>query len=321
MNASDFRTHKDALRAIYANCLRSRRLDEELQRLYHARQGVRVCFGAVGNEVGASVIASLLGPEDILVPRYRGYAAVLAKGMPMALITGEMFGKRTGSAKGTGDVSAFKDWEHNICGHSATLGANFSITVGLAFALKYRHKPGIVVQLFGDGESSRNSFAGALNLASLWNLPILFVCENNGVSIDVPAAQMSATPTIAERAKGYAIPADMAREIEPLTLFEHARTAISRVRQDHAPFLFEIVEKRFTSHSSNYDSKPLTGAMIPEAEDPLATLKAALLGLGATNAELEILVLHAEKEVAAALEAAATETPLSEKDLFSLYHE
>lgn len=321
---------KNELLSIYANCVKSRYLDEELQRLYHSSKKAegrystalrRPLYSAVGNELGPSIVTILLGKEDILVPRYRGYAAVLGKGASIEHIAAEVFGKKTGTVKGIGDSSSFKDSSCGISGYTTVLGANFSIAVGLAFAKKFKAESGIVVQLFGDGEASRSNFGSALNFASLWKLPLLFICENNGISINSKIPEMSATATIAERAGGYGIEAATTYETKPLHLYERAKNAIKKVREEHRPVLLEIISTRFASHSSRYDEEPFLGTKLPKNDDPLNIFEIELKKLGIGESNLLALQEGEMNTVKDSIKIAKEAQPMSEEDFFAIYHE
>lgn len=319
----------DELKSIYRNCLISRHLDERLQEIYHAyantmaewKTMTRFVNCAIGNELGQSAVAAFLKKEDAIIPRYRGYAAVLAKGIAPERIAAEVLRKKTGTAKGLGDTSAFHDTELNICGHSSLLGSNFSVAVGLAFAKKFQNEPGIVVHFFGDGEASRIPFGATLNLASLWQLPLLLVCENNGVSMHSNISEMSSTETMAEHAAGYRVSAEIVFEKKPLQLIARAKEIIAKVREDRKPFLLEIIQRRFVSHSSRYDTEPFLGAQISRDEDPLVLFEDELEKLGMQEPELLVCKQNAARLVDEAIEKAKAAEPLTKEEFLSIYCE
>lgn len=316
----------DELLRIYENCFKSRYLDERLQYYYYQRDErgfghVRTCFSGIGNEVGPSIISYLLKEADLLIPRYRGYAALFGKDVPVHRIAGEMFRKKSGTAKGIGDTSAFRDEEHNVCGYSTILGTNFSIAIGLAFAVLRKKEKRIVTIFFGDGEASRSTFGSALNLASLWELPILFVCENNGASIEASIHEMSATKTIAERASGYGLVAETIPETDGLLLYQRAKTIIELVRETHRPFLLEIIQKRFTTHSSKYDTAPFLGAMISPNNDPLLLFENLLKDNGVRESVLLNIKESSTRLIDEAVATAKGEEKLSPTDFYSIFCE
>lgn len=305
---------------VYENCIKSRLLDEKLQELYYERR-THILFSGIGAEVGPSIIVALLEQSDYLIPHYRGYAAILGKGAHIERIIGEKLGKNIGLTKGIGDAAPFRDPEHGILGYTINLGTNFSIAVGVGLAAKLKKENKIVAVFFGDGEASRNTLGGTLNLASLWRLPIFFVCLNNGVSISTPITEMSSTKTVAERARGYHVETETISEIEISHLHERAQKIITSIRDKRQPFLLEIKQKRFPPHSSNYDSHPFLGNMIPQGEDPLSYLEIFLRRSGISDNEFLESHEKINNLVESAFAKALNEKSLSEDDFFSIYHE
>ena len=215
---------KKELLVAYENCLKARFLDDRLQREYFSdTERIPNFFSGIGSEVGPGIVACLLDRHDYLVPHYRGFAALLAKGLQPNVIAREFFSKKMALSKRRMDATPPADPTHHISGSSMILGANFSIALGLAFARVFKKESGIVMHIFGDGEASRSTFGSALNLASLRKLPLLFVCENNGVSIASKLKEMSSTSTVALRAKGYGILGETVRDTKPLDLYRRAK--------------------------------------------------------------------------------------------------
>lgn len=311
---------------VYENCVKCRYLDERLQQLFYQyknmpNRGLRVLFSGIGAEVGSSMVSVLLMTEDCIIPHYRGFAEILGKGITIKSIAAEIFRRKTGSGKGIGDASPFRDVEHNIYGSSIVLGANFSIAVGLGFAVKFKKEPGIVVQFFGDGEASRSTFGSALNLASVWQFPILFVCKNNNISIDTKIEEMSSTETIAERAHGYNLNSETVSDLEPIRLYEAVQKSISYVREEGKPFLLEILERRFATHTTRLDDSPFLGSMIAPQEDPLRQLENALKNLGVSEDELSVYQRRVLAAVDAEIAAVLFDPMLSQEEFFSIYYE
>lgn len=317
-----------ALLKIYKNSILSRYLEECFLSLYHENSqllndgfGSHSIFSGIGTEIGPSTVTTQLSREDILIPRYRGFAAFLGKGMSLQKIVSELLQKQTGASKGIGDAAGLRDPDIGIPGYSINLGGMFGVTLGLAFAKRVKKGPGIVVQFFGDGEASRSTFGSALNLAMIWKLPILFVCENNGVSISMNIEKMSATLTIGERARGYGMPHITASDRDPLLMYENTKSAVAYVREKGLPMLFEIVEKRVSPHSSEFDSVPFLGKDIPPGDDPLEILKDVIVAHGISKSNLESITVNVRRAIDGALDAAMKEERLSEKEFFSIYHE
>jgi len=239
-------------RHIYKVMLISRILDEEVRSLYLRRDPALkrpYLYSGKGQE-GAASIASLLTENDYLFPHpYRGFTHLIAKGVPLEKIVGEYFCKQTGMLRGFGDVGGFYYYpERGIVGASTILGGNFAIVIGMALAIKKNGGNKIIAIFFGDGEASRSTFGSAINLASLWQLPILFVCENNGLAISVPVEKMSSTHYIAERARGYRIDSVTFDGTEMLPMLKSAEVIVRKVREKKTPHLIEVLTPRFEGH-------------------------------------------------------------------------
>lgn len=269
-------TDTSLLMRIYDNCWRARFLDKTLRQVLPA-EFQRSFFSDYGAELGPSITSLLLRKEDYLIPQYRGFSAFLGKGITPERIAGELFRKKIGTTKGLGDSTSFRDPALGIPGYTINLGAMFAVSVGLAFAVKFKNEDRIVAHCFGDGEASRTVFGSALNLASLWELPILFVCFNNGISIETPMGKMSSTKNIADRASGYNLEGETISDTEPLHLYERTKGAIEEIRKSNKPFLLEILGKRPVPHSV-IDTKDVnTFPAVPEAEDPVLIFEKMLI--------------------------------------------
>ena len=306
---------------IYYNCWKARLLDMALRPLL-STEFPRSFFSGYGAELGPSTISLLIRKEDYLIPQYRGFAAFLGKGIAPEKIAGELFRKKSGTTSGLGDSTAFRDPALSIPGYTINLGAMFAVSVGLAFAVKYKKEDRIVAHCFGDGEASRTVFGSALNLVSLWKLPILFVCFNNGVSIESPFSAMSSTRNISERARGYNLEGETVFDAEPLRLYQRTKDAIDGVRKSKEPFLLEIKGQRFVPHSSRYTKDLSSFPKVSESEDPLLLLEKILLEeLGAEPAVLRNLKTQAESIIKEAIEKAKASNDPSLEDFLIVYNE
>lgn len=304
---------------IYEIALTSRYLDERMQEYYYRiRRGV--LFSGVGAELGPSIISAHLLRKDYLIPRYRGFAAVLGKGIKVEKIVAEMMRKRSGTTMGIGDTSSFRATGLGIPGYSTILGAMFSVEIGLALAIKLRKGRNIVVHFFGDGESSRSQFGSALNLASLWKLPILFVCENNNISVNIGIREMSSTKTVAERGRGYNVPSETLKETDYSLLLQRVPVVIEAVRKQQTPFLLELLQKRFPPHYSGLSNKPFYGKGIPPGEDPIVEFENFLIK-NITKKEQEDIRRRVYEKVNVAFRKAFRDSTLSPEEFFSIYYE
>lgn len=316
----------DYVRA-YRSMLEGRALDTQIRALFD--RGVPMLreflYTGKGQE-GAAAIAALHRDDDYLFPHpYRGFTHLIAKGVPLEKIVGEYLGRRTGMLRGFGDVGGFY-WapERGILGASTILGGNFSIVCGLALAVKKNGEDKVVTIFFGDGEASRATFGSALNLASLWKLPIVFICENNGLAISVPFQKMSATPRIADRGKGYGVHSVTFDGTSICELMEQSSSIIEAVRGTQTPMLIEVLTPRFDGHI--YGEEKVRGRghvpLTTVRSDPLLTMERELLERKILKAE-EVYALHenVDLEVRQAVENALRDSAPSPEEFASFYHE
>ncbi len=307
---------------IYKNSVKSRYLDERLLEYYQKKLIKRTLFSGIGAEVGPSIIVKILQSEDYLLPAFRGYAAVLAKGISPEEIIAEVMDKKTGLTQGLGDVGSFYSSRLNIPGYSTVLGTMFAVGIGLAFSIAQKNEKRILVQFFGEGEATRNTFGGALNLAALWRLPVLFICLNNDISIETKFSEMSATATMAERGCGYGVESETITEKEPRRLFTRAKEIVEHVRDSRRPFLLEVLQKRFEPHSSRYSrDHALSNELFLGDEDPLHILEKTLKELGISESQLASLKAEAIESIQRAFSKTEKEIPLSQEEFLSFIHE
>lgn len=321
-----YHTH-DELIKVYKVAVRARFLDECLQEVYlkmrkenNVEKKATLVFSAIGAELGQSAVSVSLDKNDFLIPRYRGFASFLGKGIPPIKIIAEYLGKKGGTSKGLGDAAGVHSLPLGVGGYSINLGSMFSVAIGLAFSKKKANEKGIVTIFFGDGEASRSTFFGAMNVASIWEVPLLFVCENNGLSISMDLEHMSSTPTISERGRGFSISSLTVRDDIPLSMYEGVLKAISYVRHEKKPFLLEIRETRFGEHSSESSTQVFYGASIKNS-DPLQKLKIVLLDNLVSKDALMKIEIDAKEEMNDALFKALNDKIVSEEDFDAIYYE
>ncbi len=309
------------LLVIYEKCLLARFLDERLQQWFYAGVPLAPFLSGVGAEIGSGIVASLLEQKDVLLPHYRGFSEIIGKGADIHGIAGEILRKHTGLARGMGDVCSFQDRDNNIIGSSIVLGTKFSIAIGVGYAEKFKKRSSLLAVFFGDGEASRSTFGSALNIASLWKLPVLFVCRNNGLSINASIERMSSTETIAERAKGYSLPSATVSDLEPEALYETALAALQHVRNGNGPFLLEIMERRFGPHLIKSRTSAFLGTMIKNDEDPLRRFEAFLKKSGVSEQQLSEKQERVQRDIEQTLERTMSDRKLSSEEIFSTYEQ
>ncbi len=257
-----------------------------------------------GEEAIASAIVSQLSDEDYITSTHRGHGHGIAKSGDLKAAMAELMGKETGFCHGRGGSMHIADLKKGNLGANAIVGGGIPIAVGGALAQSYKGTDNVTVTFFGDGASNQGTFHESINLASVWNLPIIFVCENNGFGISVPVKQSTSVKDISVRAKGYDIPGITVDGNDVFAIYEAAETAIKRARQGKGPTLIECKTYRWRGHWTGdpevYRTKDDVKAWMEK--DPIKRMKAKMIEEKvATEAELDAI----EKKAMADVEEAA----------------
>lgn len=240
---------EDHLR-LYKKLVEVRAVDLMVQKFYVERKLKRAyLFSGMGQEAAGVALVSALKKEDHLFPHYRGYSYLLAKNTDRKTLIATLLMKSSGAGMGIMDNSTYYDVANNIWGHSNFLGENFAHAVGLGLAVKRQKKLQIVLCAFGDGGSTRSLLSGALNLSSLWGLPIVWVCENNNLSISTSFTKISASKRVADLGIPYGIPSETISGLDPIVLYEKGKKIIEETRTKSYPFLLEVTTERILPHS------------------------------------------------------------------------
>jgi TPP-dependent pyruvate/acetoin dehydrogenase alpha subunit len=265
-----------------------------------------------------------LTPDDAIVATYREHGQALARGVPAASVMAEMFGRTNGCSRGHGGSMHIFDVSRRFYGGNAIVGGGLPIAVGLALADKLSGRKRVTACFFGDGAVAEGEFHESLNLAALWQLPVLFLCENNLYAMGTPILQELAQPDIHLRAESYGIPAEAVDGMDVLALEAPVRLAAEAVRGGEGPRFVELRTYRFRAHSMADPDLYRTKAEIEhwKERDPIVRLEATLreaklLGdddLAALEAELA-----AELDEAVAFAEAGEWEPLEDltKDVYT----
>ncbi|MGE5246128.1 MAG: pyruvate dehydrogenase (acetyl-transferring) E1 component subunit alpha [Betaproteobacteria bacterium] len=229
--------------------LRIRRFEEKCAELYSAGKIRGFLHLYVGEEAIAVGALQALGPDDAIVATYREHGHALARGIPMDRLMAEMYGKEEGCSRGRGGSMHVFDAATRFYGGSAIVGAGLPVAVGLALADMLQHRPRVTACFFGDGAVAEGEFHESLNLAALWKLPVLFLCENNlyamGTRIDRAQSQVD----LAAKARSYLLPAETVDGMDVLATEEATRRAADAVRRGGGPAFLEFRTYRFRAHS------------------------------------------------------------------------
>ena len=202
----------------------------------------------VGEEAVAAGVMTHLSDADWITSTHRGHGHLIAKGGAFDRMFAELFGRATGYCRGKGGSMHISNMELGMLGANGIVGAGPPIAVGAAFANKYRKTDRVAVSFFGDGASNEGAFHEAANMAALYKLPVIFVCENNGYGEYTPQAEHQAIVDVADRAAGYGMPGVVVDGMDAVAVYEAAGAAIARARRGDGPTLLECKTYRFFDH-------------------------------------------------------------------------
>jgi pyruvate dehydrogenase E1 component alpha subunit len=262
---------------------------------------------ALGQEAIAAGFAARLRPDDLVYCTYRGHVHTLLRGAPMAGLMGELLGRANGVCGGKGGSMHLTDVSHGAMGSFAIVGAHMPIAAGAAWAAQERGSGQVVVCFFGDGTTNIGSFHEALNLAAVWKLPVVFVCENNLYMEYTPIGTVTAVANpAADRASAYGLEPILADGNDADEMVEVARRCVDRARSGDGPSLVEARTYRQTGHSRADPGKYRPDEEVEAwlARDPIPQLRGRLLAAGVEESALGAIDREAERRVDEATEEA-----------------
>jgi pyruvate dehydrogenase E1 component alpha subunit len=285
--------HTHEFLTLYRDMLLIRRFEEKSAEMYALAKIAGFLHLYIGQEAVAVGCIHAIRPDDYVMSAYRDHGHCLARGSDPNQVMAELFGKATGLCKGKGGSMHLIDVERNFMGGYAIVGGHLPLAVGLAFAARYRKEDRVVLCFFGDGAVPSGQSHEAFNLAALWRLPVIFVCENNRYGMGTPVArEMVLYKDIAERAKAHGIEAEQVNGMDVLAVKELTERVVAMVRTDPQPYFIEAATYRFMGHSMSdpahgqYRTKEEVGEA--RKRDPLISLKTRILQDGlAAEADLK----------------------------------
>ena len=233
---------------IHRRMVRIRIFETEAGRMMEAGKIPGALHLYVGQEAVAAGIMAQLSNEDWITSTHRGHGHLIAKGGEYGRMFAELYGRATGYCKGKGGSMHISNMELGMLGANGIVGAGPPIAVGAAFSIKYRKADNVAVTFFGDGASNEGSFHEAANMAALYKLPLLLVCENNGYGEYTPQADHQAVIDVADRAAGYGMPGVVVDGMDAIAVYEAGEAAIARARAGEGPTLLECKTYRFFDH-------------------------------------------------------------------------
>ena len=268
---------------LYRQMIRIRRFEERSLRAYQAKKIGGFLHLYIGQEAVAVGCCSLLGPNDHIITAYRDHGHALAVGMDMKPLMAELYGKATGCSKGKGGSMHFFDPSRNFWGGHGIVGGQIPLGTGIAYALKYRGVKGACLAFMGDGAVNQGAVHEAYNLAALWQLPVIFVIENNGYSMGTSQARSSAGD-LARRAEPYGMDWGMCDGHDLYEVRAGIVKYLERAREESKPSVVEVRTYRYRGHSvADPDNTYRTKVEIEEyrkTKDPIQVFQALLLAEG-----------------------------------------
>lgn len=312
MTTTETSVDQDTLVGLYRTAARILAFDETYRASMMSGKFAGMYYSPRGQEFAAASVAAHLQPTDYVVTTYRGLHDQIAKGVPLRDLWAEYLGRAAGTCQGKGGPMHVTSPKHGLMVTTGVVGSGLPIANGLALAAQMRHTDQVAVANFGDGASNIGAFHESLNLASLWKLPVIFVCQNNKWAEYTSLAGGTTVDDIADRAASYSMPGVTVDGNDPLALYEVAGQAIDRARRGDGPTLIEAVTFRFCGH---YFGDP--GEYIPaeefaaaKAADPIPRYRQRLIAeFGIAAADLDEIDRAAQAEVDDAAEW-AFEQPL-----------
>jgi acetoin:2,6-dichlorophenolindophenol oxidoreductase subunit alpha len=274
---------------------------------------------SLGQEAVAAGFAAAMQPGDLTFCTYRGHAHTLARGVPVEKVLGELMGRDNGLMRGKGGSMHLTSVEHGVMGSYAIVGAHLPIACGAAWRAQYRGEKDVTACFFGDGTTNIGAFHEALNLAVIWKLPVVFVCENNLYMEYTPIGEVTAVKRpAADRAAAYGLEAIVVDGQDADAVFDVAKTAFARARAGQGPSLIECLTYRYSGHSRADPAKYRPEGELDQwrARDPIKLYRTRLVERGVAESVLSKIESEIRSEVDRATEACKA-APISSESILS----
>jgi pyruvate dehydrogenase E1 component alpha subunit len=288
--------------------LRIRRFDEAAARLLRRGEMAGVLHNTTGQEAGVVGTCMALRPGDLQIGGHRNHGHPIARGADLNVLMAEVLGKESGVCQGRAGELHLIAPAVGALFSSAILGSGLPVAVGTALTSQIKRTGAVTAAIFGEGAANEGATHEAMNLAAIWRLPIVFVCENNGYAVTVAATYSLSVADVAARAVGYGMPGLVVADGgDPAAVLEAVAGAVERARGGGGPSLVEIKTYRTVDHAENLPSQPYRDEAEVErwrARDPIDRMRARLVTDGVAEDELRELEHSVEAEVAAAVEFA-----------------
>jgi TPP-dependent pyruvate/acetoin dehydrogenase alpha subunit len=313
---------KDLVLHLYREMLNIRRTEEQLAKSYAAGNIPGACHTYIGQEAVAVGVCAVMSHEDVVFSTHRGHGHALAKGVAPREMIAELFGKATGVSRGRGGSMHLFAPEVGLMGTTGIVGPGILQATGAGYSFRLLKNGRVSVTFFGDGAVNNGAFHEGVNMAAIWNLPVLYICENNLYATEVAFENATRNTNVAERARSYGIPGVQVDGNDVIAIYEAAKTASERARRGEGPTLIEARTYRTRPHAEGMrDGGYRTAEEIADwkARDPLTVLRTRAVSQGiATEDEFESIEEEIRAVVADALKF-AVESPFPGPETATLF--
>jgi acetoin:2,6-dichlorophenolindophenol oxidoreductase subunit alpha len=299
--------NQELLLTYYKKMLELRLFELKVQELYRNGRLPGFVHLYVGEEAVGVGVCSNLETKDLVFSTHRGHGHALAKGVPAGVVLAELWGKTTGSSGGRGGSMHMYAPEYGFMGTNGIVGAPIPLATGAALSAKLRKQGQVVVSFFGEGAVNSGSFHEAVNLGAVWNLPVIYVCENNLYATEMAFSRATKNTSVASRAAAYGMRGVEVDGQDVVAVHEAAELAIRRAREDDGPTLIECKTYRYVGHHEGdpgTDYRTRDEVQQWKHNDPVKVARKLLIDLGTDESKLQAADLEVEQLIDQAVEFA-----------------
>ncbi len=305
---------------LYRQMVMIRRVEERAAELYQQGKVGGFLHLYIGQEAVSTGLVAARQPQDRMITAYRDHGVAINVGISANEVIAELMGKATGVSKGKGGSMHMADVEKNFWGGHAIVGAHIPIAAGLALGDQYQDSDGITICMFGDGATNIGYFHEGLNLSKVWNLPVLWVCENNQYGMGTAVDRASAVSEIRQKAEGYNIPNERVEGMDVIEVMKATEKALKYIREGNGPYFLEILTYRYRGHSMGDPERYREAEEVKrwQENDPIGIYHRWLVENGKADDEtLDKMVKEVEQEVEEAVEFAENSPEPEADQLFA----
>jgi acetoin:2,6-dichlorophenolindophenol oxidoreductase subunit alpha len=300
---------KEKLATMLENMFKTRYFEENAEDLYTRGLVHGTMHLSIGMEASPIGSIAAIQPDDLIIHHHRGHGHTIAKGADLVKMVAEFIGKEAGYCRGRGGSMHIADIHGGNLGATGIVGAGLSPAVGIALFLKLKHDPRILLSFFGDGSTNEGEWHESLNMASIWNLPVVFICDNNQYGMSMAADKVMKVRHISDRASAYGIPGETVDGNDAIAVYIAVKAAAERARKGEGPTLIECLTYRWRGHSKSDRNLYRTNAEIEEWKrfDPIPRFAGYLMQYGIlSEGEVDQIDCCAKDAILKATEIALT---------------